>query len=116
MIIWKHADELYIAVGGVYTYLSWFVFVGQVNDIHKTIVTTHNMLTWKVFARCLEPLLQNNHTHVGWAFAQVFEYVKLIETHIKWKKSPSPIVSTMSWFSSLFLSIIQMHNDLEACL
>ena len=32
------------------------------------------------------------------------------------KKKPSPIVSTMSWFSSLFISIIQMHNDLEACL
>ena len=88
MIIWKYADELYMVIGGAYTYFSWFVFVGQVNDIHKTIVTTHNMLTRKVFARCFEPLLQTMHVHVGWAFAYVVECVKLIETHIKWKKIP----------------------------
>ena len=66
MIIWKYAEELYMVIGGVYTYFSWFV---QVNDIHKTIVTTHNMRTWKLFAWCFEPLLQTMHVHIGWAFA-----------------------------------------------
>ena len=87
MIISKYADELYIVIGGVYTYLSWFVFVGQVNDIHKTIVTTHNMLTWKVFARCFEPLLQTMHVHVGWAFPKFLNMLSLLKRTSNKKKT-----------------------------